>query len=415
MVSTHSVLQSAKDAAERSSGRARAPARRRAAADRGDGDVRMISRAELAAWPAWRGAFAGHRKDARFYELLEDTLADGFDYRWLAVRDGGGAVAAVQPAFVVDQDLVEGAGQGARAFAAAVRRAWPGFLRLRTLMVGCVAGEGHLSGDADSHASLARALAGGIVGVAQTLRAPLIVLKEFPKAYRAPLQAFEARGFSRIPSLPMTRLPIAYASFDDYMARALNSATRRKLRKKFRIAAAAADPIEMSVVADAAPFVDEIYPLYLATYERSALRFEKLTKGFFAEIGRRMPGKARFFLWRQGGRIVAFSLCMPEGDALFAEYVGFDYAVALTLHLYHWCVRDMIGWAMAHGFTEFRSSALNYDPKLHMRHRLDPVDLYVRHLWGPANWLLKAALPWIEPTRQDPILRKFANYAELWD
>ena len=75
----------------------------------------------------------------------------------------------------------------------------------------------------------------------------------------------------------------------------------------------------------------------------------------------------------------------------------------------------MIVWAMARGFTEFRSSALNYDPKLHMRHRLDPIDLYVRHVWGPANWVLKKALPWIEPTRQDPILRKFANYAELWD
>ena len=50
----------------------------------------------------------------------------------------------------------------------------------------------------------------------------------------------------------MTRLNIDYSSFDDYMNRALNSATRRKLRKKFR-ASANAPAIEMSVVSDASP------------------------------------------------------------------------------------------------------------------------------------------------------------------
>src|SRR5581483_2961461 len=134
-------------------------------------------------------------------------------------------------------------------------------------------------------------------------------------------------------------------------------------------------PIELTVTCDARAVVDAIHPLYLATYERSKLKFEKLTPAFLAEIGARLPERTRFFLWRREGRIVAFSLCLLEGRSFFAEYVGFDYSVALELHLYHWCVRDMIAWAIAHGFAEFRSSALNYDPKLHLRHRLDPVDL----------------------------------------
>ena len=105
---------------------------------------------------------------------------------------------------------------------------------------------------------------------------------------------------------------------------------------------------------------------------------------------------------------------VPDGASFFAEYVGFDYAVALDLHLYHRCVRDMTTWAIANGYGEFRSSALNYDPKLHLRHRLDPIDLYVRHVSPPVNALLRFVLPLIEPTRQDPILRRFPNYADLW-
>jgi predicted N-acyltransferase len=281
-------------------------------------------------------------------------------------------------------------------------------------MVGCTAGEGHLDGDERSRAANARLLAGAIRTHARALGAPMIVLKEFPAKYREPLACFFRHGFSRVPSLPMTRLNIDYPSFADYMDQALNSATRRKLRKKFRIAAQAA-PIEMSIVGDVSPIIDDVYPLYLQVYERSTLHFEKLTREFFCGLGRLMPEIVRFFVWRQEARIVAFSLCMVEGDALYAEYIGLDYAVALKLHLYHYAVRDMISWAMAKGFKWLRSSPLNYDPKLHLRHQLDPVDLYVRHTSALPNALLKRILPLIEPTRFDLTLKKFSNYSELWE
>jgi hypothetical protein len=374
--------------------------------------VEVVTRAGLPR-VRWANAFAGRRKDHRYYELVEDTLAQGFEHGYFVIREAEGEVRAVQPFVVLDQDLVQGVGAGPRRLIDLARRLWPRFLVLRCLMVGCVAGEGHLDGHPTAHHANAADLAAAILERARELRAPLIVLKEFPKEYRKTLQCFLDRGFSRIPSMPMTRLDIDYADFDDYMARALNSATRRKLRKKFRAAALAA-PIEMTVVKDISPFIDEVYPLYLRVYERSNLRFERLTKAYFCDIGRRMPDKASFFVWRQNGKIVAFSLCMFEGRSFYPEYVGFDYSLAFTLHLYHYVVRDMISWAIAHGFKQLRSSGLNYDPKLHLRHRLDPIDLYVRHSSPVINAALKRLLPWIEPTRYDPVLRKFPNFDELW-
>ena len=126
-----------------------------------------------------------------------------------------------------------------------------------------------------------------------------------------------------------------------------------------------------------------------------------------------MPDKIRFFVWRQNGRAVAFSLCMIEGDAIYAEYLGLDYAVALDLHLYHYAVRDVIRWGMANGCKRFCSGGLNYDPKLHMRHRLEPLDLYVRHTSTLVNAVLGRILPLIEPTRREVTLRKFANFDEI--
>ena len=376
-------------------------------------EVRLLDRAALHHVPRWQSAFEGKRKDHRYYEILEDTIA-GYDHRYFVIGDADGNVRAVQPAFLLDQDLVAGVNHGAAAFVGAIRKVWPRFLMLRTLMVGCVAGEGHLDGPAEGHAGHARALAEAIVPEARRLKAPLIVLKEFPARHRSDLAAFLGAGFARIPSMPMTKVNIGYASFDDYMAKALNSATRRKLRKKFKKAADAA-PITMSVTSDVSDIVGEIYPLYLAVYDRSKLHFEKLTEAFFCDIGRRMPDIVRFFVWRQEGRIVACTLCMLEGENFFAEYVALDYRVALDLHLWHYVVRDMTAWAIANGFRWFRSSGLNYDPKLHLRHRLDPLDLYVRHTSGVANALLKRILPLVEPTRYDKTLKKFANYADLWN
>ena len=174
------------------------------------------------------------------------------------------------------------------------------------------------------------------------------------------------------------------------MEKALNSSSRKKLRKNLEATAGMSD-IRMSVTDDATSFVDEIYPLYLQVFERSRMQFEKLTKDYFRQLGQRMNDKVRFFAWRRGNMLVAFSLCMVQGDSLYAEYVGFDYAVALDLHLYHYVVRDMINWGIGKGYKWFRSSGLNYDPKLHMRHRLDPIDLYVRHTSASAN--VKLALP----------------------
>jgi len=378
------------------------------------GSVETIRRDELARCLHWPHAFEHERKDSRYYEIVEDTILQGFEYRYFAIKDTHGEVRAIQPFFILDQDMLVGASLKVGNLINAIRNIWPRFMRMRVLMVGCAAGEGHLDNAEDmpfDHQS--QLLASAIVTEAIKLRAPLIVLKEFPAKYRDALQCFLLRGFARVPSLPMTKLNINYASFAEYMNKSLNSATRTKLRRKFRAAAQAA-PIEVTVVNDITPAVDEIYPLYLQVYERSKMHFEKLSKEYFCRLGRAMPDKVRFFVWRQNAGIVAFTLCMIDEDAIYAEYIGLDYSVALDLHLYHYAVRDMITWSIAHGYKWFRSSALNYDPKLHLRHQLDPIDLYVRHTSRLKNPLLKLILPLIEPTRYDKTLKKFPNYEDLW-
>lgn len=375
--------------------------------------VEVVTRAELKSCPAWRLMFAGERKDHRYYEIVEDTLPDNFEYRYFAIRDDTGRIRAVQPFFLIDQDILEGVKPDRRRWVSSLRRVNPRFLKLRTLMVGCSAGEGSLACADDLPASaVAESLSRDVVKHARALGASLIVLKEFPARYRETFECFVNAGFSRAPSMPMTMLNIGYDSFDDYISKAMSGNSRRHFRKNLK--ATEGESIRMSVTDDVTGLVDEIYPLYLQVYERSKLHFEKLTKDYFRQLSVRMKDKVRFLLWHRGNRLAAFGMYMIQGDQLFSEYLGFDYAIALDLHLYHYTVRDMTTWAIGHGFKWFRSSGLNYDPKLHFGHRLDPIDLYVRHVSPIMNPVMKMALPWLQPVRYDATLKKFPNYRDLW-
>jgi len=209
----------------------------------------------------------------------------------------------------------------------------------------------------------------------------------------------------------MTRLSLQHENWDEYF-RTLSKATRKDLRRKFR-KAERAPKIEMVVMNDVTPFVDEIYPLYLAVHERSPLKFETLTKDYFRAIAQRMPERARFFIWRQSNKIVAFSFCRVCGDEIYDECIGLDYSVALDLHLYFYTLRDIISWGVQQRLKYYYSNPLNYEPKLHLDCELVPLDLYVMHTNPLLNPIFRRALKYLGPTRHDPVLHKFPNADQL--
>jgi len=78
-------------------------------------------------------------------------------------------------------------------------------------------------------------------------------------------------------------------------------------------------------------------------------------------------GPRALLVWRQSGKIVAFSFCLVCGDAIYDECIGLDYSVALDLHLYFYTLRDIISWTLQHGLKWLPTATpLNYEPKLHL-------------------------------------------------
>ena len=376
------------------------------------GVMRVFTRTELENCEPWKRVFQNRCKDHRYYEIVDETLQNDFDHYYLWLEDPSGTVRAIQPVFFVRQNLVEGVPGKIRSVIDVIRKILPRFLTMRVLMVGCAAGTGDLGAcDEKDERWTAEALPESLRTYAREKKASLVVLKDFPANYRSALETFALNGYARIPSMPMTRLQLRYENWDEYFG-TLSKATRKDLRRKFR-KAERGPKIEMQLVSDIGPFIDEIYPLYLAVHERSQLKFETLTKGYFRAIAQRMPDRARFFIWRQDGKIVAFSFCLLCGDAIYDECIGLDYRVALDLHLYFYTLRDIISWALQQGLKYYYSNPLNYEPKLHLDCELVPLDLYVRHTNALLNPIFRRVIKYLGPTRHDPVLGRFPNAEEL--
>lgn len=369
------------------------------------GAVRVVSSVRDIPQAVLQNAFLGQSKDLRYYDIAARSLAGQFDHRYLLVTDRETGRTGVQPVFFVNQDVLEGLPAKIHATLAWPRKFFPGWLRMRMLMAGCSAGDGALDID---EPWFVEAVADAVDAYAKKTRASVVLYKDFPAKWRKSLAPLTEKGCRRVPSMPGCCIDFDFSTFEEYTKKVLSSNMRHKFNKL-----AKAEPVQMEVVTDVTPFADEIAALYEPTYAKSKMRFEHLTAEFFALAGRELADTARYFLWRVDGKLAAFSLCLIHGETIYNLNVGFDYAVSLDRQLYFVTFRDTIRWALAHGLKRFYTGQLSYDPKLRLRLRLDPLDLYARHTNRLINPVFKFALDFLQPARHDPVIKQFPNAAEL--
>jgi hypothetical protein len=376
------------------------------------GAFEVYDRIECVGPERWRAFFEPHWKDYRYYQTLEETFAREFPQRYLVLRDAAGAVQTIQPLFFAEQDLTAGLGPKWRAALRPMRR----WLRLRLMMVGCIVGDGQTGlRKASDLPGAVTALNEALELYARSERVSIILFKDFPVRVRGGFAALTRQGqYTRLPSLPAVNLKLDFATFEDYFQCRLGKATRKSLRRKFK-EVEASEPIALEVkTALEEPEATELHRLYERVARRGDVHFEVFTKEYFLTLGRRMPEQARYFIWRQSGRIIAFSFCTVFGGGIYDNDLGMDEALASALHLYHVTFRDIVRWALANGLTHYHSSPFNYDPKLRLRMELTPLDLYARHVSPWANALLRRFAPLLAPTRQEPLLSQFPNGAQIW-
>ncbi|MBA3962244.1 MAG: GNAT family N-acetyltransferase [Chthoniobacterales bacterium] len=372
-----------------------------------NGTAAIYARAADVSPALWAETFGEQEKDLRYYELLERTMARGFLYRYLVLFTPNDKPFALQPLILVEQDLAISLGERTKRALAEARKFLPRLMCSRMLIAGCLVGNGYFGVSKDfSDERAFEILAEALLYYAARENIPFLIVKDFPARRREEMRPLVQAGFTRLDGFPPLRLDLDFANFEEYLSGRLSKITRKSLRRKFRAAANAEPPITLEVRNNCRSVIDEIYPLYLEVARRSTIKFEVLTREYFLDASLTMPERCRFFIWRQAGKAVAFSYCTVWNGTIFDHDLGLDYAVAHELNLYYLSFRDILRWALRHGYRRYRTSPFNYDPKMHLRLELEAVDLFVRHRSHLLNFLLRHLAPRFAPAKSDPVLRR---------
>ncbi len=345
----------------------------------------------------WLRVFGDQAEGQDFFQVMEASQLEGFEFSYVLVS-AAGRLELIAPLFWCDFDLALGVEGPGRKLLVAARRLWPRLLRARTLFCGSPFGENGtigLAADAGDPAALLAELLRAMEEVGRRQGLALMLFKDFPAAQQPLLAPLAGAGFFRGESYPNVEVPLPFPTLAAYV-QSLSANARKDLRRKVRHAEAAGQ-LRVEVVDDVTALIEPVYALYLATYHAGSVRFEKLTREYFLETGRRLGGRAAFFLFYSGERLVGFNLCFRHADQLIDKFIGLDYAVARPLNLYFYTWYHNVGWCLAHGIRRYQVGQTDHAAKVRLGGKLVPLYFYARHRNPLLNGALRLAARYLAP------------------
>ncbi|HEX8948381.1 MAG TPA: GNAT family N-acetyltransferase, partial [Dissulfurispiraceae bacterium] len=306
------------------------------APDQRDIAIQWIERAEeIPPW-LWKKCFPAPLEGFWWYATLDQCeINDQFSFSYAVLLRAGTRIG-IAPTFLMDMPLDIVAPMPVSSVCNILSRVHPRFKYQRTLFVGSPCSDEGTVGlvPGESLSDVTPVLQRELDTRARRLKASMVVWKDLP-AYAAseigPL--LTGCGLFSLTSYPGTRMEIRGKGFEDYL-RSLGSNQRHQLKKKLRKSRVMGELEESVVQHPDDALLDEIFSLFLQTYERSKTKFERLTPAFFKRISS-WP-VSHFILLRDAsnGNPVAFMLCFLSGKRAINKFIGIDYSYQGEWFLY---------------------------------------------------------------------------------
>jgi hypothetical protein len=343
--------------------------------------VRQVRKVADTPAEVWARGLTASSEGPWWYQILEDSgLEDQFSFHYAVVERDGQPVA-VAPLFVADVPIELVVPDELMPVFRLLGRLIPSLLVQRTLFVGSVCSD---QGDVailpgEDRAGVLLAVARSLDALARAEKAPMLVWKDFPDAYRADMAAVCGQaGFFTAPSFPGAEVAFSGADKESYFA-GMKSSHRQQLRKKLRRSVEKSD-LELSTIqhpSDAQ--LDEILGLFMQTYEKAETRFERLDRHFFEATCQHEQSHFILLRDRADEKLVAFMLCFDLGKVVINKFIGIDYAKPKDWMLYFRLTEAAIDWALSKGAARLQSGQTGYRVKIELGHSLVPLTNYGRH------------------------------------
>lgn len=184
-------------------------------------------------------------------------------------------------------------------------------------------------------------------------------------------------------TLPTLIFDNHFKKIEDYL-NALRSNYRRRIKKAIQNC----KNFEVEVSDSICP--DEVYELYLSTYNKSNYKLEKLNKGFFDHI----KGKKIIFSSKDG-HARGFVLIVHKTTALDFLFCGMDYNFETT-DLYYYMLFEIIKYAIENNIKIINFGQTSEETKMKMGASLSNRYFYAHHSNAIVNRFIKLIKNFLE-------------------
>jgi uncharacterized protein len=317
-----------------------------------------------------------------WYEALEaSNLRSQFKF-WYAVLRMNGEAQVLAPLFLMKVPISVILPDWVESFVNPVASLMPQVFSVRSLFVGSPCAEEGTIG-VKSHAELAPLMIHLNLALRKFARvngADMVIWKDFQEHLEELRSLCEEQRYFAIASFPGSskRIDAGIKNFDDYLA-ILDSARRKRLRKKLSVSHQQGDLIVDLIQNPDAKLLDQLFALFNQTYQRGKTKFERLDISFFREVGKATP--AWWVVLRDPNTFepVAFNLCFRVGSTIIQKFMGLNYSLGKDWFLYFRLWESSMSWALTQGVTEIQCGQTGYSAKLEVGYNLFPLTNFCWH------------------------------------
>lgn len=307
-------------------------------------------------------------EDGSYHRAFQAAQVPGFTFGYFVAWDGQER-KAVLPYFLMDFRLNTMLPDGRT-------KQVLGFLKFKVACVGHPSTDlGHMEGHPTAEM---------LDGINRMLskRASLVAYKGFGPNMPLP-------GFVRVRGLPVAILKIE----GDYWSN-LSSERRNNLKRKLRKA-------DRLIILEKEGLTDEeaneVYQLYLKTYEKAEIKFERLTVAYFIRTSK----ISKHLLFYENGKLIGFVQLICKRPRMVLRYLGLDYERSHEYGLYFVLFLKAIELCVRDGYTELESGATSYDFKRRIGSDIVETSVYYRHNNPLLHWFLSKVKFLLEPSEAE--------------
>lgn len=339
-----------------------------------------IDAVDPVAWNAFVSR-AAVRLEVPHLRAVERARVSGADNYYL-VAFNGEAPVGVAHFFVIDLDLASLSSNIDAETIITLRRHHPTFMRMRTVECGFVAGLGEAISAMPEHwPQFLETVVNALEDVARSSHADVLLVRDIPLPRVEAYQHLRARGFDTLFGFPSAVIPIAWKSFDGYVA-SLKSENRRRVRKaRLKLQQPG---MQSEIVTDFAALAEEMEALWHQTNSRAtSYQHETLSARYFREISSQLGARSEAILIHCEGKLVGMAACLLGDEELFFAHVGMACDRRSDDEVYRNLCYLGLERAINGGYRRFNMGITTYDLKFDLGAVSEPLVYFVKHVGHP--------------------------------